>query len=784
MPHAERVSESTGLTPSPLPPANSPVCADVIVPRHLNRAFTYSIPARWLTQVRVGSQVRVPFGPSTLHGVVVSLSFQPSGSREPGGTGVHPSRRLREIASLLDETTDGAVSPQLLELTRLVAERYLAPWGQCIRLVLPAPAPPKPSLRYSLTESGRRMIDQPRRLSSTSREILKRLAAAPRGLTLASLRRTINGPAARTLSILRRRGWVQATAPKPDGRVDGPAKNGHPTTTSALPPRSLPLIGHDLGSPEVPQRVPLWWDRVRASLDAARHAAFLLQAPTASRATLMFQAAEEALARHRTVLILVPEIARATEIAARAESRWGGRVHLLHSGLSRTARAGIWRRIQAESAGVVVGTRSAVFAPLASLGLVWVEDEEDPSFKEEEAPRYHAREVAWMRARQHDAVLLLGSAHPSLETRRAIEPLNLDILVETAPGPAIQMVDLRRLPRGTLLSPPLLAGISAALESRVGAVLFLNRRGFAPALLCRDCGLSARCQQCSVALTFYRRAERLACHYCGASSPLPETCAACGGVRIEPVGFGTERIEEEVRRLFPHARIGRLDRDVARTPAQAEAVRRLAAARELDILIGTQMLLQGPSLPRMGFVGIPHADAGLHLPDFRSAERTYQALLDAVALAQPGDTGGKAVIQTFLPTHHAIAAVVSGNAGLFLDQETAFRKTLGYPPFAHLINLRVSGKNLGRVREAAQQWAAMLRATAARAGAGEDLMILGPIPSAVAQLRGRHRWQLLVKSRDADAMRQTVGASLEELEKERGRGGLKFDVDVDPVEMV
>ncbi|MGH7426651.1 MAG: replication restart helicase PriA, partial [Candidatus Methylomirabilales bacterium] len=585
------------------------------------------------------------------------------------------------------------------------------------------------------------------------------------------------------------------TAHTPEEREGRSTKIRPPTTHGAVPARSLPPTGAHLEPAAVPPRLPLWWDRLRVALDTTRHAAFLLQAPAAIRSACLFQAAEETLARHRAVLILVPEIARASGIAARAEARWRGRVHLLHSGLPRAARAELWRRIHAESAGVLVGTRSAVFAPLGSPGLIWVEDEEDPSLKEEEEPRYHAREVAWMRARQHDAVLVLGSAHPSLETRAAMEPLNLDVIGETAAGPAIQTVDLRRFPQGTLLSEPLIAGIGAALEARAGAVLFLNRKGFAPALLCRDCGISPRCRQCSVALTFYRRAARLACHYCGASFPLPDTCSACGGARIEPVGFGTERVEEEIRRLFRHARIGRLDRDIARTPAQAETIRRLAAVGELDILIGTQMLFQGLPLPHAGFVGIPHADAGLHLPDFRSAERTYHALLDAVALARPGDTGGKVVLQTYLPAHHAIAAVVNGNADLFLDQETAFRKTLGYPPFAHLINLRVSGKNLGRVREAAQQWAGLLTAAGSRERAAEgsptgsksatdDIIILGPIPSPVAQLRGRHRWQLLVKSGNAQAMRQAVRASLEELERESGRGRLKFEVDVDPVEMV
>jgi len=796
MAHAVSVSESTGLNPPTLTHAESPVSAEVIVPRHLNRSFTYLIPARLQTRIQVGSQVFVPFGPSTLHGVVVSISSHRSERGEPAHeTGGLRERRLREIASLLDETADGALSPQLLHLTRLVAERYLAPWGQCIRLILPASPLATRSLRYALTESGRKSEGQSRRLSSTARELLKRLADAPNGLTLASLRRTITGPLTQTLSNLRRRGWVRATVPKPEEREGRPTKIGPPTTHGAVPARSLPLPGHHLEPAAVAPRLPLWWDRLRVALNTTRHAAFLLQAPSAIRSACLFQAAEETLARHRTVLIIVPEIVRASGIAARAEARWGSRVQLLHSGLPRAARAEIWRRIHSESVGVVVGTRSAVFAPLGSPGLIWVEDEEDPSLKEEEEPRYHAREVAWMRARQHDAVLVLESAHPSLETRAAMEPLNLDILVESAASPAIQTVDLRRLPHGALLSEPMIAGIGAALETRAGAVLFLNRKGFAPALLCRDCGVSPRCQRCSVALTFYRRAARLACHYCGASCPLPDTCSACGGARIEPVGFGTERVEEEIRRLFPHARIGRLDRDIARTPAQAEAIRRLAAGNELDILIGTQMLFQGPPLRRAGFVGIPHADAGLHLPDFRSAERTYHALLDAVALARPGDAGGKVVLQTYLPTHHAIAAVVTGNPALFHEQEAAFRNALGYPPFAHLINLRVSGKNLGRVREAAQQWAGMLIAASSREGAAvgsptasksatDDIIILGPIPSPVAQLRGRHRWQLLVKSGNAQAIRQAVRASLEELEREDGRGGLKFEVDVDPVEMV
>ena len=791
-------SESDSSVPTTLTHAQSPACAEVIVPRHLNRSFTYLIPIRLQGRIQVGSQVRVPFGSSTLQGVVVSLSSQLPKADAPGHQAGDPAkRRLREILSLLDKTPDAALPPQLLQLTRLVSERYLAPWGQCIRLILPASAPRTRSFRYVITDSGRKTEGKPgqtHRLSSTAREILLRLTGAPKGLTLASLRRTITGTVAQTLSTLKRRGWVREIVLAETELEDRPTGHGR-LTTRGSGPASLP---QPTGGPQepaaVPLRLPTWWDRLRVALDTTRHATFLLQASPAQRLACLIQAADETLARNRTVLIIAPEITRACVIAVRVGTCWGNRLELLHSGLSPAARAETWRRIRAGFAGVVVGTRSAVFAPLGSLGLICVEDEEDPSLKEEEEPRYHAREVAWMRARQHEAVLLLGSAHPSLETRGALDPLNMDTFGETVAPPAIQTVDLRRLPHGTLLSEPMIAGISAALGTRAGVVLFLNRKGFAPALLCRDCGASPRCQQCSVTLTFYRRAGRLACHYCGASFPIPNTCPSCLAARLEPVGFGTERIEEEIRRLFHDARIGRLDRDTARTPAQAEAIRRLAAAGELDILIGTQMLFQGPPLPAVGFVGLPHADAGLHLPDFRSAERTHHALLDAVRLARPGNAGGSVVLQTYLPSHHAIAAAVSLNATIFYDQELAFRKTLGYPPFTHLINLCVSGKHLGRVRETAERWAALLKAALSRIRVAEvaparnqdaigDITLLGPIPSTVSQLRGRFRWQLLVKSVNAEAGRQTVRATLEELELAERTRGVKLEVDVDPVEM-
>jgi primosomal protein N' (replication factor Y) len=494
----------------------------------------------------------------------------------------------------------------------------------------------------------------------------------------------------------------------------------------------------------------------------------------------LIHAAHLALGRGRSVLIIAPELARASALFAQARMQWGNRVALWHGGLAPGLRADLWRRIRSGAVDLLVGTRSAVFAPLASPGLLCVDEEDGPSLKEEQEPHYHAREVARMRAQQHQAVLLLGSSHPSLETmgRTDMAPLGTGDAADRTACPAIQTVDIRHEAYGVRLSRPMVAGLQTALSTRAGALLFLNRKGFAPAIQCRECGQALLCHECSVPLTFYRRAGRLTCYYCRASFPVPDVCPSCQAAKLEPSGFGTEQLEDDVRRHFPEARVLRLDRDTARTGTQAQAIRREIAEGTVDLVIGTQMLFQGPPLPPVGFVGIPHADAGLHRPDYRAAERTYHGLLDAVGLARPAHFGGMVLLQTYLPTHHAIAAVVNQDPSLFYEHELASRQALGYPPFTHLIGLRVSGKHTGQVAKAAQDWAARLLAARphSREGRG-SVAILGPIPAGVAQARGRHRWQLLVKSADAETARQAVRSSL------ASRPGLKFEVDVDPLEI-
>jgi primosomal protein N' (replication factor Y) len=669
--------------------------ADVIVPRHLRRTFTYGIPASLRSTIRVGSLVRVPLGGSTIAGVVVALSSSPP--QLPAKARATPFR-LRDLLAVADESADATVPPDVLELSRHVADYYLAPWGQCLRLVLPA-------------MPGARGTTRARR---TSRD----------------------------------RTTPSATVSSTDSVQLAPA---------ATPP---------------------WWPLFQQGLDDSRHAAWLVEDSLPRRWALLLRAVEDALARKKTVLLVSPEIRRATALAALSLRRWPDRVAQLHSELSPAARAREWRRIQAGAADIVVGTRSAVFAPLRALGLIGVDDEEDASLKEEQEPHYHARDVAAMRARQHGAALLLATAHPSIETRHHITGGAPPHAVQPGPHAAVHLVNLRQTPPRTLLSEPMLAGIRTALAAKTGAVLFANRKGFASALHCRDCGTSPACPQCSVSLTLYRRTNRLACRYCGMTQAIPDTCPACQSARVEPIGSGTERLEEELRRRFPEARIGRLDRDTARTPEQATRLRTGIAEGRLDLLIGTRLLFQDVPIQPVGFVGIPQADAGLHRPDFRSAERTYHALRDAVALAR---TDGQVVLQTVLPDHHVIAAIAQGNQEHFYEQELAFRRALGYPPFAHLISLCVSGKTEATVRAAAERWAAAVKEQGRRSSG--QVSVLGPIPASVERVRGRHRWQILVKSPDGESARQSVKATLEKMEEGKEHRRLKFDVDVDPIEL-
>ena len=769
---------STQADPSPTEPET--LFADVIVPRHLAGSFTYTVPSSLRHTLRIGHRVLVPFGRSILEGAVVALAHViPQGLDRA---------RLKEIRSLISEGAATDVSSSLFQLSRQVAEAYVAPWGQCLRLVLPPiPKPRAPVVHVELTEQGRVALESRAPCSVKERALLTRLRNKP-----LKLRQSSRRPASADLvRDLKARGWV----------VD--VRDIPPTSTAPLllTTRREKQGSLDSTAPLIPDPAMSWAEPLFDAMKGRGAMQVLVQASWADRLRLLQQAIRFVLERGQTILLIVGEAERAEWVAGLLRDDEAGiSPTCFHSGLSEQLKAKMWDQIHQKVVRVVVGTRSAIFLPLTALGAIWVEGEDDASLKEPQEPRYHARDVAWLRAQNEQVVLVLGSAHPSLESRAAVEQRGIAIQKLVPPGarPNVQVIELRE--HGTVLSRPLIIAMGHAISRRAGVLLFLNRKGYAGALVCRDCGQVPRCPACRVALMYSRQASRLLCSYCGHVIPIPETCVSCSGPRMQLIGEGTERVEEDAKRLFPHATVIRLDGDTMRRPEQAETLWGKVEQGEWDIIVGTQLLLRRGSLPAMGLVGIVQADAGLTVPNFQSAERTYHTLLDAISLADPAEAGGQVIVQTNLSSHHAIQAVVKNDESVFLTEELSHRRALGYPPSVQLIALLVSGTDENMVHDAAVAWVARLIARSSPAVVGQTgttkplasiqsldrpdgLTVLGPIPSPVPRLRGRHRWQILVKSSERDTGLEAVRVTVKDMERTYQRRAIKFDVDVDPIEM-
>ena len=534
---------------------------------------------------------------------------------------------------------------------------------------------------------------------------------------------------------------------------------------------------------------------VDAVVGAADFQVFLLHGVTGSGKTEVYlQLAARARAAGRSVLMLVPEIALTHQLVLRVQERFGSGVALLHSGLGPGERWDEWRRIARGEAGVVVGARSAVFAPLAALGLVIVDEEHDTAYKQDEGLRYNARDLALVRAKLAGARAVLGSATPSIESyHRALDGkfrlLPLTCRVEGRTLPEVELIDLRRPAPGlsrspqapsTPFSPRLLAAIGTTLERREQVLLFLNRRGFATSLQCLACGEPAGCPACSVSLTLHERRGVLLCHHCGYARPSRSPCAACGNAELRTCGEGTERIEAEVARLFPAARIGRLDRD---TTARRGAHRRILDAWNagaLDVLIGTQMVAKGHDVPGVTLVGVLLADVALNMPDFRAAERAFQLLTQVAGRAGRGDVPGRVLVQTYRPEHHSLRAAAAHDYQGFAPHELALRRELGYPPFTRLAVLRLEGADPAATERAATELASRGRAAAA----GSAVTVRGPAAAPLERLRGRYRWQILLSSASARALRDLLRHLLTTWHHGSATRKIRLVVDMDPVSML
>ncbi|MBI2870282.1 MAG: primosomal protein N' [Candidatus Omnitrophica bacterium] len=530
------------------------------------------------------------------------------------------------------------------------------------------------------------------------------------------------------------------------------------------------------------------FEKIREFIREGRHQAFLLHGVTASGKTEVYlQALAQALAQGKSGLILVPEIALIPQTVDHFRARFGPSVSVYHSRLSAGERFRVWQGARLGSVRVVVGTRSALFLPVERLGLIVVDEEHETAYKQEESPRYHAREAAVERARIEGAVLILGSATPSLEAYRRAQRKEYALMplpkrLEERELPRAEIVDMRREPRmgGRLpvLSARLTEAVRKALEAGEGILLFINRRGFASHAACRICGWSARCARCDVSLVYHAKEKRLTCHYCGFDEEPPELCPNCRKGYVAFFGIGTEKVVSELARLFPQEKIVRMDRDTTARKGAHREIYEAFKSGSIHVLVGTQMIAKGLHFPQVSLVGVISADTMLNIPDFRAGERTFQLILQVAGRAGRGAVPGRVFIQTFNPEHPIVQAAAGHSYTGFADYELKERKAAGYPPYTRLANFIFRGRREEGVVRAAQDFARKLNAQTKRGKSGVE--ILGPAPMPIARLRRQYRWHVLIKSRHAGQWGKDFW---EKARSSTGRG-VRAVLDVDPVSML
>lgn len=727
--------------------------AKVAVPVPIRRAFDYSLPLEEPIPAR-GVRVRVPFGRRrSLIGIVTGVADESE----------VPASRLKAITGILD--SEPLLPASLLELLEWAAAYYHHPVGEVIASALPTRlrtqelAKSRTRTKWLVTDSGAAADPQAVKRSALQRRILQALQGEPAGIDS----RALAGLSARwrvAVDSLVNRGWVTAREYEDDVAPDVP-----PTSAPALTAAQSQAV-----------------DAVSA---ASGFKPFLIYGVTGSGKTEVYlRVIEQVLARGAQVLVLVPEIALTPQLVSRFRSRVRVPLVVLHSDLTDQERAHGWLMARAGKARIVVGTRSAVFTPLPHLGLIIVDEEHDPSYKQQDGFRYSARDVAVMRAHREAVPIMLGSATPSLETVNRVRAGHYTMLTlpDRAGGaalPAIEVLDLRRLAAEQGISHPLRVAIADTLQRGEQALLFLNRRGFAPVWMCFQCGWVAPCERCDARLTFHRSSARLRCHHCGAERSLPTVCPACQRAELHALGEGTERIESVLKRSFPTARIVRVDRDSTRAKGSLDEKLERARRGEADILIGTQMLSKGHDFPGVTLVGILNADQGLYGSDFRATERLVQQIIQVSGRAGRGAKPGRVLIQTYHPGHPVFAQLKTAGAyDNFVDYALTERLETGYPPSTHLALLRAESPKA----DVALGFLRIAHALALRC-ADSEVAVFDPVPSPMERRAGRYRAQLLVQSAKRSSLHAMLSQWLERLAEKKAGARVRWSLDVDPIDL-
>jgi primosomal protein N' (replication factor Y) (superfamily II helicase) len=808
---------------------NEKLC-DVALAVPLRTTFTYKVPERLAAEIQPGSRVVVPFRKKSLVGVVTEWAAQGP-----------PDTKLREVQKCLDVIP--ALTKNLLDLGRWISSYYVAPIGEVYRAMLPPLTELRAQQIVRITELGRSASASLLSEMEGKPAFLQELQSANDGVPLQNALRS--GVALSDLLKLQRRGFLEIrqqihTRKRRTQRIV--AWRGSENQAAALnekEARLRNLLLLERGALPLPQLLKLGsasrafverllregkleaWEEtlgpaedpfdvgytppahtlnseqdrafaaIRARFELGEFGVQLLHGVTGSGKTEIYmRAVQDTLARGKTAIVLVPEIALTLWMGRQCRAWFGARfegVAVLHSALSDVERAREWWRVRNGEARVIVGTRSAIFAPAEKLGLVIVDEEQESSYKQEETPRYHGRDVAIVRAKLENALALLGSATPSLETYHharsgKYELLTLAQRVAERSLPAVEILDLREEFKQTHQTSPISSRLREALQEclnfQTQALVLINRRGYSWSVICRSCGATVQCANCSISMTHHKNRNRLECHYCGSVQSIPKNCPKCDSKYVYFFGEGSEQLEERLRKEFPKARIARLDRDTARTKRQFQETLGAFADGALDILVGTQMLAKGHDFHRVTLVGVISADSSLTMPDFRAAERTFQLMTQVAGRAGRGELPGRVLIQTFYPEHYAIQDAIKQDYVAFYERELHYRQVMAYPPFTSLANIIVRDSNL----EKAIAWSRELSQYLAPHN-GDGMRVLGPASAPLAKLKSEYRFQFLLKSkRKAQLTKLLAGALVCCDKKEIPQTAVL--VDMDPLQLL
>ncbi len=824
---------------------------EVAVDVPLYKSFTYRVPEALAPVIAPGVRVLVPFrGRST---VAVALGRVGPPERQA------VLDKVVEIGDVLD--VEPVIDADMVKMLRWMASYYHAPIGEVLKLALPAALRVDSSRELEITPVGRKAVTAGVVTDPKHRALLSKLVVSNGPIDAQVLRERIKGLTYITIAHCEKAGWLEShyvagpggasikyeklirlrRDPYVDERI-GRKQAEILLRLQELNPGEAIRMGdlrQDVSSPgpslrileqkgivsideqevyrdpfaeaqaiEVEDREPTpdqaqVIGALRAQLSEGAFKTFLLHGVTGSGKTEVYvRVIKDALERGRGAIILLPEISLTPQFVAVFRGHFGDQIAVLHSGLTPGQRFDAWRRIARGEVRIAIGARSAIFAPMSDLGVIIVDEEHDTSFKQETGCRYNARDVAQFRGRLSDAVVILGSATPSVESyfnarQNKIGYLPMDSRVNDRGLPGVEIVDMRREPGvrskdpeqevQESLSPELTSAIHQTLAARQQVILFLNRRGYSPFVVCRDCGLPWRCPNCSVSLTLHKNDRRLRCHYCDYSVPEPKKCPKCASDSIGHMGVGTERLEAALKETFPGSRVARLDRDTGHGGRLIDLIARFRD-HEIDILLGTQMVTKGHDFHNVTLVGVIMADQGLNFPDFRSGERTFQLLTQVAGRAGRGDKTGRVIIQTYTPWHYALEAAREHSFSEFVSHEIQARADLAYPPFTHLAAVLFEGRDERAVITAAREYTfSAKRLVADSEPWREAITVLGPAQAPLARLRGKTRWQMLLKGQDRPALRAMLGALLEAMGYFTTRStfpGVSVQADVDPQNML